>query len=461
MKKIYIISVPFHRIAKITLSDFFLEQIAADGEILIISPLINEDFKSQFKKIKGIQYLNWGFQPSGFAKKIFAISEMLRKYGYWFRFRNRGLQYLFYNRFKMFGHDGCDKNFSPLTKVLIYLSGLLGYFRFSWKLIDSFFFIKKGTFEALQSITRKYDQKVFVQSSSWSEQDRILQKWMRKHANLNILIPYTTDQLWTNGYLLADYDLVFAQGPAEYNFAKNFHKINDAQLVKFGCMWFRIMDKVRSQSVQQMQDKETVILYAGVDADYYPKEGELIAIKALSKAINSKKIPPAKIIYRPYIRSQAEKEIVIELFKELKEIEFQWIDLVINNITSTQKVSLSDSVKNAVKEFSGIDLVIMSGSTSLALDVAYLSNCAVIANFTDSKNINYRRKAHLQFDSNNNLFGIPGVNVVESTEALINYAALFLNDKKLSEKNAKEIYSNWDYNNNKIFIKEISRLQNN
>ena len=463
MKKIYIISVPFHRVAKVTLSDLFLKQIASDGHILIISPLVSKDFENQFKKYTCIKFLNLEFQLSSFAKKIFALSEMLRKYGYWFRYRNKGLRYLYYNRFRRFGQDGIDKSFSPITKVAIFLSGILGYFRNSWKLVDSLFFIKKDMFAQLQIIVSKYEQIIFIQSSSWSEQDRLLQKWVKKHADLNILVPYTTDQLHTNGYLLANYDLVFTQGPIEYSFAKKFHKISDTQLVKFGCLWFRIMDTVRDKTFKEIDSKGSVILYAGVDSDYYPKEGEFNAIKALYIAINSKKIPPVKIIYRPYIRSQEEKESVIELFKELREIEFQWIDLVINDTNSTQKASISASVISAVKDFSAINLLIMSGATSLALDVAYLSKCAVIANFIDCNNIHLKRKSHFQFDNDNNYFGVPGVTVIQSTEMLINFTTLYLKEKEISEINAKKIYSNWDYFNNhdESFLKQIRSVQNN
>jgi hypothetical protein len=463
MKKIYIISVPFHRVAKVTLSDLFLKQIASDGHILIISPLVSKDFKSQFKEYSSIQYLNLKFPLSSFAKKIFALSEMLRKYGYWFRYRNEGLRYLYHNRFRIYGENGIDKNHTSSTKVIIFLSGILGYFRYSWKLVDLLFFIKKDVFTELKTIVSKYEQKIFIQSSSWSEQDRLLQKWVKKHTDLNVLVPYTTDQLWTNGYLLAKYDLVFTQGPVEYNFAKKFHRLNDTQLVKFGNLWFRIMDTVRDKTFQEIDNKGAVILYAGVDSDYYPKEGEFNAIKALYIAINSKKMSPVKIIYRPYIRSQEEKIYVIELFKELKEIEFQWIDLVINDTTSIQKASISDSVFRSVKDFSGINLLIMSGATSLALEVAYLSNCAVIANFIDFNNVHLKRKSNFQFDNDDNLFGAPGVTVVQSTDMLINFAALYLKDKKNSQINAKKIYSNWDYynNHNESFLKQIRKVQNN
>ena len=130
MKKIYIISVPFHRVAKVTLSDLFLKQIASDGHILIISPLVSRDFKNQFKEYSSIQYLNLKFPLSSFGKKIFALSEMLRKYGYWFRYRNEGLRYLYYNRFRIYGKNGIDKNYTSGTKVIIFLSGIDGERRF-------------------------------------------------------------------------------------------------------------------------------------------------------------------------------------------------------------------------------------------------------------------------------------------------------------------------------------------
>lgn len=452
MKKAFIISVPFYRIAKLTLSSFFLENISSKNvDILIVTPLNSPEFKKQFSQFTNVKFIEWHYPDlSNIERKIFAMSELLRRYGYWYKFRKHLLKYHFYNQFKLFGINGNDSYRGILDRFAIWIANILGSHEISWKYLDIVNF-KSATFAELDRVKNNYDELVFIQSSSWAEQDRMLQKWVRKSRALNILFPYTTDQLWTNGYLLGRYDKIFLQGPVEYDFAVAIHKIPAHKLVKSGSVWFRVLDSaVKEKSYYSAGDAIKTIMYAGVAEEYYPKAAEFEILRYVNEAIKHGDIPKCSIVYRPYYRSIEERNHIESMLKDISHLTFQWMDIGLNEIQSSTEVSLEKSLIDTVDDFSNVDLLVMSGLTSIALDVAYLSKCAVIANFIDHQDILKKRKATFQLNPDKSVIGVPGCLVVETKNELMEALKYFLTNKDESGKQATSIYENWDYGNNKL-----------
>ena len=196
------LSVPFQRINRVLLSPSFLSAIISPSStIAIISPFAgNYKFKSEFETFEPI-FLECPplSVKHKFMSIIYEVSEILRMNGHWWLNRKRGTGYNDEASKIKFGRNGADTKYSLIHQLVFGLLSNLGANKYIWKLIDSFLGSYIYKFSELEELAARYEQVVFIQSASWGTQDRLL-AWLAKTLKWNkVIVPYTTDQLYSVG----------------------------------------------------------------------------------------------------------------------------------------------------------------------------------------------------------------------------------------------------------------------
>ena len=128
---------------------------------------------------------------------------MLRVQGYLMKNSKDGmLSYLLFNtKFELTEKKKTKK--MPLWKrVIYYFISFIGTSPRAWKLTDKLIDSSFFEFTELVDFTSQYSEVSLIQSSYWGKQGRMLSWNSRKYKWKNIFIPYTTDQLHTNRYLM-------------------------------------------------------------------------------------------------------------------------------------------------------------------------------------------------------------------------------------------------------------------
>lgn len=442
---VVVLSVPFLRVAKVILSKYILDYLTTRADVIILSPYDSREFKSQFRNYDNITFQKW-VDPTlpVLANSLLATAEIMRMNGYWYKFRNSGMGYYHRNQCRVFKTAAADSHFPLHKRIMFYVLSRLGYFPGMWKLLTGLV-VRLYLKEKKINIDERYKRVTVIQSSSWGLQDRLVPFLLTKVRR--VLIPYTTDQLTTNGYLLADYDAVCVQGELEWEYAVNKHHKPEDKLFKTGSIWFRILDLALKIPKSGKGKDAKQILYAGVSRDYYPRAGELRSIERILHAIkNNPSLVGTRIVYRPYILDAADMDEIITRFDGEALLSIQWPDQMINQIGNQSNAILADVVDDHVHSLSNFNLMIMSGSTSLALDVSYISNCAVIGNFSDfDGKLNDRRTDLLLSRSGTNL--LPGCVIVKSNLELIEQVQRIMLDPDYSKSLGTQLIYDWDYSN--------------
>ena len=206
--KAVIISLPFYRLARVTLSEQIINKILKHANLFVISPFANDPkFTSNFNSKINHLYFD---PPKGsrFISYIMFISEILRVNGYYHKYSKDIMSYYKSNENIKFGFNGFDTMHSFKHRILTFLFGEIGKFVKAWRILDnifgSYYYTKSDYFDLFKS----YDSVCLIQSSSWGWQDRSLNYFAKKFRYRKVLIPYTTDQLCLNGYLIGDFDSV-------------------------------------------------------------------------------------------------------------------------------------------------------------------------------------------------------------------------------------------------------------
>lgn len=439
-KKLVIISVPLYRISRVTLSDRILGALRDNYDVLIVAPFANnKKFQKEFgaDRVYFLQYNE--NKHRGLLKALYTISEILRVNGYWYRNRKKGMAFYLKNQFIRLMPDGKDVRIGLFRRLFIKILCIIGSAKFAWQMVDSIIGKKAFLFSGLSSITDEYEQVVLIQSASWGMQDRTM-AW---HANnkgwKKILIPYTTDQLDMNGYLLTDYDYLLIQGGFEYNRAITHHDFEKSKIKCFGSVWFRHLDDIRENLPVNSSKKEPFILYAGASRTYYPRNSEFEAIDLLIQIIKQQKIG-LKLIYRPVEFDELFRREIIERYDDVEQVELQWPQASAIGMHEYQEVNQKESLASYIDDFSGCVLFVMSLNTSLVLDVAYLEKCGVIANFYDPTGMLKNRNTELF-----HMGCMKGGRITYSLEGLRESVEYLLENREVGEGEAKRIIKEWDY----------------
>lgn len=449
-KRLVILSVPYLRVARSLLAPQVLGVIGNAADILVVGPFAEEDaFRADFAR-PGVQFLTCEARtalPRRY-RYLYACSELLRMQGFWFRHRHHGLGYYWLTDRWEFGDDGADR-LKPLGRRLLHnIAGVIGRWRASWRTVDLLFRGSLYRFPELEARLASYEAVTLVQASSWGFQDRMLAALARSHGMRTVLLPYTTDQLWVNGHLLSEYDVVCLQGPFEARCAKEYHDIPSERLAALGCMWFRNVDGLRRQNLVREGSngpgRLRRILYAGVARQYFPRESEYDALAALLRAARAGRFGSVEIVYRPYALDAEERRGIEARVARLGDVEIQWPEEACAGLDSFAGNSVEPQLLQYLSRLGAADVVIMSHTTSLGWDAAYLGT-GVVANFADATGVLERRRTELRFRPGKKLDCAPGLPVARSLDELITLVASQLADPALAREAAHKIIDEWDF----------------
>lgn len=448
-RRLVVLSTPYLRVTRVLLAPPLLDALAGRTDILVVGPFAADAaFKSQFSG-RGIDFLECAPRtnlPQPF-RFIYALSEMMRMFGYWFRHRRDGLGYYWQAEQMTFGNDGADHPKSLARRWLQKLTGVIGRCRGAWRMLDRVVARRLYDFPELTARWAGYDDITLVQASSWGFQDRMLARLAGTAKARMVLLPYTTDQLWVNGHLLAEYDAVAVQGPFEERCARAYHDVPRDRIVMLGSLWFRNVDAILAQGLLpagRPAGARRRILYAGVSRQYFPRDSEYAALAALLEAGGDGRLPPFDLVYRPYAMEGPERREIEARIATLGPIELQWPEDVCAGLDGAAAALIEPQLVQYLTRLVAADIVVMSHTTSLAWDAAYLGS-GVLANFADPSGVLARRHTGLRFLPGIGLDCAPHLPVAHDLAQLVELVGRQLSDPGAAHQAGSGIIDDWDF----------------
>jgi hypothetical protein len=445
-RPIIILSIPFQRLIRSHYSPWFIHALIQQGRLQVVSPFTHDPiFLSQFLGEVEHQpppYLKKNY--IWFCSKLIALSSLMRVEGFWRKNRSN-LGYLWANRHAPFSDNGYSRApfYSRWLKDIIFL---VGSWHKSWRIIDftpSFFYCHPE----LEKVAREHKEVILIQCASWGLQDHLLAGIARRNKWRTVLIPYTVDQIFANGFLFCNYDVVCVQGPSELHFANNYHEIDLCRIVEFGSLNFFSMRKIIEQRGDVPSPNTGVrrILFAGSINTYFPTESEFSALEVLIKAVEGGLFGSATVTYRPIatnekIRNAIEKRFSkrsANLFVQYAEAEVFALDNLVN--PNAYEVGVRH-----INNISGFDVAVMVGFTSLALDLSFLGT-PTIAYLKDNTGFLSAREYQKIFNKEGRYPSFNNVPVVNDEYSLIRLIKRYIEDNKFKVTQARKIRDDWDY----------------
>ena len=441
-KNLVVISIPFTRIAKNTLANVVLEPLRDRSDVLIVAPFAEDkQFVEDFSDDR-TRFFSWE-EPAGgrLLRNLLAGPELMRRLGYWRKHRERGLKYYAINQYTAFGPNGEDKHFGLPRRFAYWLLSAVGEQPRAWKAAEGLFGRRWYRNQALVDMTREYDRVTLVQSANWGLQDRALARLSKENGWRSVLLPYTTDQIFSNGFFINDFDAVCVQGEFEYEYARDYHYVPEEKIFPLGSAWFRHMLEIRANDPQvpSAQELESTIVYAGVSNTYFPTQSEFRALDALIEYVSRSDIN-LRIVYRPVIFDDELKREVEQRYGNLPVLRIEWPKASAIALDGYSEESQEESLRAYVRSMRGCKLLVMSYQTSFSMDIALLENCGVISNMIDTDGILEKR--------HNALFPnhiVPGVRIAESLQALMSDVEDILGSPEQAWEEAAQVISLWDY----------------
>jgi hypothetical protein len=440
--QLVIISIPLTRIARNSLSNSVLDPLRARGDVLIVAPFADEPgFQRDFSG-KNTYFLQWQDNSISKIKKVFlSVPELMRRLGYWRKFKNKGLMYYLLNQYTNFGAEGKDSRFGIFRTFIYWLLSVIGKHPSTWEITEKCCGRGWYNFPGLLEFSNSYEKVSLIQSANWGMQDRVLARVSSGQDWRKVLLPYTTDQLFTNGFLLNKFDAVCVQGDFELGQAKDFHFVPEDRIFKLGSAWFRHMQEIQSKNnIGEKPKNETpLIIYAGVTNTNFPSKSEFQALDAIVEFVESSN-EEFRLIYRPVVFDDHLKQIIESRYGNSNLINIQWPKASAIGLDKYSEMDQDNSLREYVNDMSGCKLLVMSYLTSFCKDAAFLEGCGVISNMIDSNNMLSNRHNHL-FPT----YMLPGVRIVDTVDGLIDNIKKLLCNPEQTKRESAEVISLWDY----------------
>lgn len=444
-RALVILSIPFIRVTRVLLTPAVLEAISC-ADVLIVSPLSSQpEFRAQFEG-RRFHFLSASGDAAWprWLRMVYGFSEMMRMNGFWFRHRNNGLGYYAAAAEMDVGDDGADNRIAGLRAFTLRLANWFGQARAAWRFADRIFGARLYDTGELDRFVSDYDDVTLVQASSWGLQDRMLSQLAHGKSFRTVLLPYTTDQLWVNGHLLASYDMVCAQGPFEQMCAEHYHQVAAERICQLGNLWFRKIDQLMaSGAVSRAGAAPRRIIYAGVSRRYFPRESEYRALEALRNAMDEGRFGKVELVYRAFAGDAAERCEIEARTKAIGGIELQWPEEVCAGLDDANGEGIEPQLVQYLNRLVSADVVVMSHTTTLGWDAAYLG-CGVVANFADDSGTLERRNTHLRFVKDAVLDCAPGLPVAYRLDTLVDLVAEQMADPAAARRAGQGIVRSWD-----------------
>lgn len=443
-----ILSLPFQRLIRSHLSPVLLEILTKRADVVVVSPFAERpDFVDRYKgeRITHLMARTPESLPS-LSRKFVTISNTLRVRGYWCRNRKR-LPYYWASRNIGFGENGNDTVVSLPKRMVMDILGWVGCWPRAWVFLDSL--IGRASFDIprVANLADSYDRVTLIQAASWGFQDKAL-AWMgRKYKWRTVFLPYTTDQLFCNGYLYSDFDAICVQGPAERQFAVVLHGLEVERIVNSGSLSFLSMRKaLMSRPVEcKSIDGKRRVLFAGSTATHYPSESEFDCLEHLLRAVEIGELKNTVITYRPVGHTSEIRGLIERRFAGRKCLDIAYPSPSIYWLNEHSPTKWEDILNEHLESIAGYDLAIMVGVTSLALDLTIYGTPS-IAYFDDPSGTLQRRKTDFRFDGNGKIVGFEDIPTVLRKDHLVPAIKLLFYDSIERRRIAGDIAARWDYN---------------
>jgi hypothetical protein len=435
-----VLSIPFARVGRLLLNPGFLGTIDDQGySLIVVSPFYNNpSFRKMFSA--RVTHLPPPIYPpfNSVKGKIGALAEKLRTYGYFAANRQNGLAYYYETIGLIPGFDLHGDTYGNLfLRFLNLILAHVGRHAWIWRALEKLAF-PGDPYPMLTKTLNGYPSEIIIlQMASWGEQDRLIGSYSRHFKCKSMFIPYTTDQLWVNGFLLDNYDVVFTQGPFEHQCLRTLHRWS-APMVELGSFWFRLLKRTSAS-----KSSPSTILYAGVSGEYFPKESEFLAIEHLHYLVNASGTS-CRLVYRPFVTGHKEQQLIDRFLESRNWLEVQHPQSMNTGLDSFDAENSERQLEEYVEQLSNVKLLVMSHTTSLGLDAAVLGSC-VICNFWDPSGTMTERKSELRFDASGQLAWAPGFPIARTKEELTHHVSEFLNNPTAEKSMQETALAMWDY----------------
>ncbi len=295
-----------------------------------------------------------------------------------------------------------------------------------------------------------YRRTIVIQTANWGYQERFLAHCAARYSFKSILVPYTTDQLIINGYLLSAFDRICAQGPVETRYAVDFHRVPARKVVPLGMLWLRNIESLErrhSGSVPRHEEtgRKKVLLYAGLTASFFPRASEFEAVDSVLNAIKAGMLPHSRLVYRPVILTPDDLAQVQARYggEELVEIQTPQASCVGISVDTAERIQTE--MVEYVKQVKSVDVLIMSATTTMMFDALYF-DIPCIANFTDPtgtlESIGFTG-AYMRNDET--LQAAPGMPIAHSLEELVRYVREAIENPESHQTVKSTTFAEWDH----------------
>lgn len=462
MKKrpLVILSIPFQRLIRSHLSPIMLKGFVAKFDVLIISPNAYQKTFQEHYQINNVFFLNSPSQKLSYIKKKFlVVSNYLRTLGYYYKYKSE-IPFYWSTRNLIFKENGEDISVKYSKRFLTYILGFIGSIPSVWRFFDNLHGFWTYSFVGLHEFTKEYDNVVLIQASSWGFQDETLGYWARKKKWKTIFVPYTTDQLFANGWLLCKYDKICVQGEAELLFTSKFHSISNSKIIKLGSIYGyfirMVKQKFNNNDSHFDTDREFKILYAGSDSIYYPIEDEFYCLNLILEGISNSKLKNVTVLYRPLCNNQELREQILKRYSNSENLTISFADPNIFEVYNFGVKCWEDLITDQVKSIQNVDLLITAGITSLSLDCAYLGIPSIVVHIHMNE-FYEKRKINLMLNKDNRMIINSSIPIVLSEANLTDKIFFLLNDKQEKENIVQGILKDWDNVNDDI-LKDLEKV---
>lgn len=449
-RSLVIVSVPFTRTARVLLSSAVFERLRREHDVLVVSPSAEEEaFQREFggPNTRFYRFRGEGVYRRRVPAMLYGVSELLRFQGYYFRFRRAGLEYYWQGRDTVLGRGGADRRRSPGARAAMTLLGYLGYLPAAWKLADRLAAPLVHDVAEIGRIVGGYDSVAVVQVASFGEQERFLSYCARRFGFRTLLLPYTTDQLTINGYLLSRFDRILAQGPWETRCATELHGVPAERVHPLGSLWFRNIDRIRSaleESGDSVPRATRAIMYAGHSSMYFPRESEYAAVDAVLAAMRAGTFGPARLVYRPIVEGDEERADLLARYGGDPLVEVQFPQASCIGISGHTRGEVAAELAEYVRQLLEVDVLVMSYLTSMCLDAYYLGR-GVVSNCADETGTLARRGADVFLDADVNRVRRSGMPMARSLPELVDAIVEALDRPERAREAGRRLVGEWDY----------------
>jgi hypothetical protein len=443
-----ILSLPFQRLIRSHLTPMVLEILTKRADVIIVSPFaMHSDFVNQYQGDRighalapTHEGLPWLF------KKLVAVSSSLRLRGYWCRNRKR-LPYYWSTRHIGFGENGNDTVSSPSKRVIMDILACIGLYPRAWVLLDSL--IGRWSYHMLElsAIVRQYDHVTLIQAASWGFQDQAL-AWMgRKYQWRTVLLPYTTDQLMTNGYLYSNFDAICVQGTTERRFAQVLHEVPTSRVINLGSTYIKTLkaiSPVNSANELGSRPPKLKVMYAGLVSTYFPVECEIQAVNTLSELKINDDMHNLDIVYRPVGYSKDSVEWIRRQLKFPKRVEMQFPSHTSIGLAAYSPANSTSDLRRLLQDLAGIAIIVTSLTTSLSIEAALLQ-IPTICYYPLDNFFLQKRKLVSTLNNESRVIGFESVPVARSLEELVSMLGRLIANADMRRKISEATLCEWDY----------------